>query len=1287
MKKVIFLISTLLGFILLLNAATDEQLQNKLEQNLTLKRQVFNETLSFIQKNPKLPEVASLYSNLAELSASLNLTAPDSTLYYYQQVLRVDPNFREKDRILYNIGYFTVQSVMNRVNNGRMHAVEKDPSVAIHYPDSLRVTLREMQPAIDAYNELIKDFPTSNYRSEGIFRLAVLYYQIGLDAERPVLYYQKASELFDILANKSKDSLQYISLFQRGWANFSSGLYEKSFADFCKILSLITNPDLKLQRVYFEDASIENVAYSLVNMDQNDYISSSQGAVYAAQQLPKQVNEFYGKKILLKAVQLKKDLNAPMQAVDFYNTYIALYPTAIEDPSIIDSIVYVYSTNPNELRSGMVLRDAIIAEKERIINNYSFDSAWYQANKTQDISEPLHIVRDAYSFLEPFYWNDYVNTKSQEAFLKYDNLINRYNATNELSNPANNPWLLEKEQKIIQANYDLAENQQNPKLYYDLSQRIYKFNHNYPENSSFFQNEKMAFICIEKMQELLKDKFVDGTYTDHSRSFVVASSTADSLYLQSVERYLTVLLSDKNTDSHKDDEIIHALYGRSQIRQKLGDYPGAVQDLLYISNYNLPNNTRRDIFVQLALLNEKNNNYEQAANYYKKAEAFALNADDRKTIHDNYLAQMNNQAEMVRSGNDYSKAAEEYLNLADEFETTDKERVIGYKIEAEKLYKKAGMYQKAIDILIDITKYRNNSNDAYQLYANAWTISDSLLADHEQSNKLKNDFIAKYPKSIEAYQTRLEMISEVAQKPESKEQAASMYLDLYNDAAAGRVNIGSDSMENLYLLAIKQYQDQGNDAKVTELARNFGKMYPNNPKALSMLDYVADKYQDKTSSKDYEQLVMEIHERDPNSTLFPNLANTKLKKIYDDAAAAYAKKDWTTTFAKMNEFKQLDLYYQKQGLTLPLSSVYEDFAAYKTDYDSETANTNFLKSFDEKLRTIDNNFVKVSPAILLKVNDKTTWKQRLNGGDKRIQALIAEANRNKDEVEKLLRTANDFDLDTPRRTKAILLIGMIYDHAASVMDTQIEKYLSVSWEIQDLKANKEYYNNVVTTIRNTKDEYVNGLLDAEVVYLTFMLKNFSESTGYTDANIEKARAKLTEMNRLPAYDISESILDDSWRITNELKTDPLFAAKSQMMPNVTTNSKFTLGCIKLIPKQSITIYKEFNAASMPSSAYLHIATNNTILLSVNMQPITTEPQAIDTVSVNGVQLTHSLIRIDNKTLIKGLNKVEIKLANETDTDEYFASNLQIFYEKTTTSAMPSDDKQMAQNKKEGGNEN
>jgi hypothetical protein len=1278
MKKGIFILLLLL-LISLVQAATDEELQAQLEKNLALKRQVFQETLSFIEKNPNLPEVASLYSNLAELSSAINLHHPEITLYYYQQVLVKDPNFREKDRILYNIGFYTAQAVMNRVNEGRMRAVDINPSIAIHYPDSLRITQKEMQPAIDAYEDLFKNYPVSTYKSEGIFRLAVLYYQIGIDAERPVYYYQKAAVLFDVLANRTKDPLQYVGIFQRGWANFSSGLYEKSFEDFSNILTLITNPELKLQKVYFEDASLENVAYSLVNLDKNDYVSESQGALYAINQVPKQLNEYYGKKILLKAVQLKKDLNAPMQAVDFYNAYLTLYPTALEDPSIVDSIIVVLSSNPNSLRPNMVLKDVILAEKERIINNYGYGSTWYRANQTQDLTGSMKIVRDAYAFLEPFYWNDYANNKTEASFKKYDNLITSFNKTSELLNPASKTWAVEKEQKIILANYDLAETQHNPKLYYDLNQRVYQFNHDYPDNPNYFQNEKIAFICIEKLQEYLKDKYVNGMYADGTLPFAISSTATDSLYFKGVERYLGILLSDKNTDTNKDDEIIHVLYGRSQIRQKFGDLTGAIQDLLYISNYSLPNNTRRDIFIQLALLNEKGNNFEQAAVYYKKAEDYALNAEDKKTIHDNYLVQMNNQADLVKSGNDYSKAAEDYLRLADEFVNTDTERVIGYKVEAVKMYKKAGMYQRCIDILLEVTKDRNDVRDIYQLYVNAWTISDSLLADKTQSDKLKNDFVTKYPGSVEAYRTRLAIINEIAQNPATKDRAAAMYLDIYNDAAAGRVDIGNDSMEDLYLLAIKQYQDQGNDAKVAELGLNFGKMYPDNPKSTAMLEYIASKIKDKDSIE-YEKVVSYLHQKDPNSKLLSDLANTRLKKIYEEAAAAYAKKDWNTTFAKITEFKQLDANYQKTGLSLPLSGVYEDFTAYKVDYDSEMANSVFLKTFDDKLKTIENGFIKTPASTLLKVNDRTTWKQRLNGGDKRIQALIAEANQNKDEIEKLLRTANNYEIDTARRTKAILLIGMIYDHAAKAMDTQIEKYLSISWEILDLKSKREYYNSVVGTIRNTKMEYVLGLQDAEVVYLTYMLKTFSESTGYTDANIEKAKAKLTELNKMPSYEVVDNLLDSSWRVTTQLRTDPLFTAKMQTLPNITTNSKFTLGCIKLIPHQTVTVYKEINSSVLPDIAYLHIATNNSILINVNMQPVVVEPQIIDTVVVNGTTITHSLIRIDSKNLVQGINKIEIKLGNESDADQYFAANLQVFYEKQSTSSLPEKEPLLVQGK-------
>ncbi len=1286
MNKGIFIFTVLLLIVSMAVAVTDEQLQIQLEKNLVLKRQVFQQTLNFIQENPNLPNNASLYSNLAELSGAINLQHPEITLYYYQQVLINDPNFREKDRILYNIGFYVSQSAMNKVNDKRIRAVNRNAEEITNNVDSLKVTIKDMQPAIDAYGELIRDFPTSTYRSEAIFRLAVDYYQIGLDAERPVEYYQKASDLFNILANRSNDDLQYIGLFQRGWANLSSGLYEKSFSDFCSILSLMANPSLKLQ-VYYEDSSIENVAYSLVNLDKNDYVSNSEGALYAINHLPNTVSVSYGKKILLKAVQIKKSLNAPMQAIDFYNAYMTLYPNELENPSLEDSIIVIYSTNANGLRPNMNLKDVILAEKEKIISTYSVGSSWYNANKSNDLKVPMKIVCESYFFLEPYYWNEYFNNKSLLAFQKYAGLIARFQNTPELVDSTNQGWITDKAQKVILANYDLAEHQNNPKLYLELNQRIYQSNQDNPENTNYFQNERRAFICIEKLQELLKDKYTNGTYSDTTYTFTISSAAVDTLYLQGVERYLAILLSDKNTDTNKDDEIIHVIYGRSQIRQKVGDYNGATQDLLAILKYNLPVSQKRGIYTELAQLSEKASNFDQATSYYKEAESYALNAQDKQAIHDNYLVQMNNQADLLKSKNEYSKAAEEYLKLASEFDKTDQTRVIGYKIVAQDLYNKAGMYQKSIDLLLDVAKYKDNVNDIYILYVNAWTIADSLLTDKVQSEQLKNNFVTKYPKSVEAYQTRLTLITEVAKSAETKDRAANMYLDLYNDAVAGRINIGSDPKEDIYLLALEQYRQNGYDQKVAELSRNFARLYPNHPKALGLLEYSAAKYKEKGNEAEYHKMALEIYQKDPNSTLLPDLAKGELGKIYDEAVAAFGRKDWTTTFLRIDEFKQLDTSYQKEGLKLPLSSVYEDFSAYRTVYDAEMANMKFLKTYDDKLASLENGFLKMSPSTLLVVNDKTTWKQKLNGGDKRIQGLIDEANRNRSEVEKLLRTANDYDLDSQRRTKAILLIGKIYEHAAQVMDTQLEKYILTAREILELKGTPETYDTVVQMIRTTKSDNVLGLQDAEVFYLTYLIRTFSESTGYTDSNIGAATSMLVELNRLPSYEIVENILDDTWRMTTEVGPDSFPISKSQILPNITTTSKFTLGCIKIFPHQSITISRDIKSATLPSIAYMHIASSSAILVNINMQPLDSEPQVIDTVLVNGIQISHSLIRIDNQNLIEGINKIEIKVMNESDVDQYFAENLQIYYEKQATSALPETNQEVVQEDKAGNNEN
>lgn len=74
--------------------------------------------------------------------------------------------------------------------------------------------------------------------------------------------------------------------------------------------------------------------------------------------------------------------------------------------------------------------------------------------------------------------------------------------------------------------------------------------------------------------------------------------------------------------------------------------------------------------------------------------------------------QLQNSYEEAERNSDYLKMALDLEELANRF-TDDPEQSNAYKYQASEAYKKAGNYQKAIDIKLQLAKSKNSIEDKY----------------------------------------------------------------------------------------------------------------------------------------------------------------------------------------------------------------------------------------------------------------------------------------------------------------------------------------------------------------------------------------------------------------------------------------------------------------------------------------------------------------------------------------------------------------------------------------------
>jgi len=348
-----------------------------------------------------------------------------ATANYFKKVLENDPNFPSKDQVLYNLAYYSFKAAKNVRDVARI----RNSALVINWPDSLRLSESSalIKRSINAYNIIVGYYPDSQFNSEALYRLGTLYFDLALDAKKPMEYYKKALSYFDKLAHRSGDSLQNYAIFQRGWTYFVSGDFNDAIADFTSILEFVTQDSLSEQKTYFEEDAVENIAFSLIEFDGTDFNKYSDAANKLKDIFSNFVSQDYAKRIILDAIKLKLKYYAPMQAIDLYNAYMQLYPLDIDHPVYIDSIVTIYRKYPDRTRNHRDPKELIVEQYIRLTKDYAVTSDWFNANKENEtIENKITIILNAYNFIEKRYYNNFVKKQSFTTYDKYKELVDHY---------------------------------------------------------------------------------------------------------------------------------------------------------------------------------------------------------------------------------------------------------------------------------------------------------------------------------------------------------------------------------------------------------------------------------------------------------------------------------------------------------------------------------------------------------------------------------------------------------------------------------------------------------------------------------------------------------------------------------------------------------------------------------------------------------------------------------------------------------------------------------------------
>jgi hypothetical protein len=1263
---------------------SETTLQEQFQNVQNYKKDLFRQTQQFIIDHPDSPNLPKLHYNLAELSTSIYRDDPSVTLDLYKKVLELDPNFYDKEVILYNIAYYSYKIAKDRIDDNRPKFAERYPSFTT-WPDTLKFSDDVFAEAKDFYSKVLKEFSYTDYYDESIFKLALLFSDIANDADIPVNYYKKSAAFLSILINRDSvnPELKTDALFQRAWAYYSMSDWDKAIVDYSEILK--DNSDYT--KLYYHDFSIENVAYTMVGIDSTDYYNYAKSSDYFIENYYKLFTAELDQRIIDKIIMLKMELNAPMQAGDYYMARINLDPLNIKNPAYVDSILSLYNNFASQIRDGKKYRDVVKERAQYSIDNYGFNTEWYLANKDKpEFMTYFNSIRSKFRKLEEYYNNDLLNDTSIENYQRYINLINSYAAIPEFKDDEGIAWLNDKSDKMINFGFQLAESTGQTEYYLFTYNLILNQEKITADTTIVYRKENMLFSAAQFTYFNLKDTVKDSLYYDKMNNIEITPTLLDSLYITGASRFYKVITSKEFYTKEQDEFIKSILWNRSIINSELGKDDLVIADLNELLNYKNDRLRTRDIYVLLAQLHEKKFDYASSENFYAKAEEFANDQADKDELHQSYLAQIDRSVNKLAESQDFIAAAQEQLRLASKFEEEgDQKTVYDLRDKAREYFFRGGDYQRTITLLLENAELKTEKTDIHALYYNAWSIADTLMHDSLQVVTIQNKFIDKFPKSIEAYSIILNQIVDEASSPATKYIAAHRYLALHDRAKAGQIDIGENKTEDIYKSAINIYLEDevANKDTLISLMTDFEKMYPDDKNSMDYLKYIAKIYLDTDKDK-YEEIAHYIYQKDPTVDLYSQIAYQKIDDVVKQADSAFKAENWDLMNEKMAEVRKLQKYYTEKNVKLDMAQVDEWFEYYTVEYNAWKEYQEYLKkrreffaSYDKRLKNIRDSWVNADDSSIFRVNPNTKFKTHIldiqnktvTKEKNRIQYIFQLANQKEQELVKLLQDAAEWNLDTERKVALFYTAGEIWDHAASVAQKRLNFYYTQSNEVYDWKKalGKDATVNLIEyQLKPATDSFINRYKEeAKNRYLN-VYNIFVDGTGYTDSNIKKMIPKIADL--IPSLKIDDNIPSSAWTFENNLLVSPdtLITPRKKVVEisEFTTNRNLRMGGYVLSPYNSVYLTGQFNAEIAPAKGYLQFAYPDTASIKfwINDRQIKGLSAYVDSLNIDGRSVEHRLLRLDYTFMKAGVNTFSIRADNVSDTTAVLALNLQIAFD-------------------------
>ena len=1080
---------------------------------LKSKINLYNSINNFIENNKDSSNLDNLYFKLAELSNEINVKNPQKTLNLYKKVLEINPDFIYRDIVLYNIAFYNLENKILIRDQKRI----KHLDLSENWPDSLRLSVKDLELSIKSYNEIVQDFPNSKYRQEAMYRLGELYFTISLDATNSVPFYKKSLKNFEDLLNTKSDSFyKPYAQFYKAWIEYVSGKNEVAINDFSQLLKLLNErKDQKLNSL-FKEGSLDNFARCLLDFDKG-FDSESIAAKKANEVLKTLLPEDYAKDVLLKSIRYKLLYNAPQQAIDFYNTYIKMYPLSVNCPTYIDSITNIYIKYAKFFPDSLEVKKNIVDSWKRVVDEYKVTSDWYLANKDKDIKPQLAFIKKCYFSIENRFYNEAIAKTDLQSVLKYKKLIDDFSAFTEFKNDSTNQekiYLMN--QRYVDLYYTNVVKTKQFQLYKNIIDLYSQLNGEYPKNPKFYSNEN-------KIYQIAQDLYIE---VNSGNLDIAKNLNSDSLFIAASKRFEKIITDSVFKDKYRLEDHVNLLVNRGRILFKLKKYQEAQDIYQRILTLTDNDDIKKDALAALAQINYINKNFDDAEKLYNESYTLASDKEKAKYLNNKY-AVIEAKAIDLDSKKKYTESAEEYLRLRDMF-ANDKLKSVGYILKAIDEYKMAKNYSKIINLYSEIATLNSLKSQVLAAYVNAWTIADSLKM-YDKSETIRELFIKRFPKSNEALQVKLDILKIYEVEKQDLAYAAKGYYAIYKNRK--KYNFGKVDPKSVLLKAIQLYTKLNDENKEIELSLLYAKKYPKDKLSDKMLLTIAGIYKKNNEMSKLKSLAVYMYKKNPKLDIYVNLAKKNLRENLILAAEAYSKKDEQEVKKLKLAYSQMVTEYRKNGLTnLPYSVGFKQYQTYDMNFA-------YNHKIDKQIAFVKNSFLNKSANVLVPVNRMTKLNDHLLKGQSRIPRLSRKAIKLSKNLFKLITDSKDVDISNQKRIELMYYAGKVNEYASDVIMKQIDKYLNYATDpdLARYKVDEVTFTKVKKIIRNKAFKYSLDNVKVAVKYYMPLVTNFYDDLKISNQYTENALLKLEEWKVRTPLKVINVPIDKTWFVYENIE--------------------------------------------------------------------------------------------------------------------------------------------------------